>query len=396
MAEIVVDQKFPEVEVGKFKIVKNKSIDSEKIEGKSLGYWKDSFRRLFHNKVATACLILLALLYALSFAITLTSKTSTVIEPLIENPNNPGSYIEKRQLAKLPPRIKGLEWLSWFDGKSEFAIAKTDLTNPKTSWKYSEGTYEIKECNVDKQGIEMCTIVQDIYAQKDVKQLYFPFGTDDGARDQWIRVWNGIRNSISIGVLVAIFDMVVGTLYGAIAGFYGGTKLDNVMMRFAEIYGSIPSIVLLILLASIMGRGFTTMVIAMVLTGWINIAFMVRAQFLRYRDHDFVLASKTVGASNKRLIFKHILPNVISQLVILAAFDIPSAIFYEATLSFIGLGLPVDQPSLGNLISRGISQRVMLPYMLWIPTLIISMILLTINLLANGLRDSLDPRLRGR
>lgn len=380
----------------KFNIVNNKSIESEKIVGKSLGYWKDSFRRLFHNRIATFCLAFLIFLYILSWGITLISDTSTIIEPQIPHPDNPSVMVEKRYLTSLPPRIKGLEWISWFNGKIDVTIAKRNLTDPTSSWKYKEGTYTIKSCEIDKQGIEMCKISQDMYAQNNVKFLYFPFGTDDGARDQWIRVWYGVRNSISIGILVAIFDIVVGTLYGAIAGFYGGTKIDNIMMRFAEIYGSIPSIVLLILLASILGRGFWTMVIAMVLTGWINVATMIRAQFLRYRDHDFVLASKTVGASNRRLIFKHILPNVVSQLVILAAFDIPAAIFYEATLSFIGLGLPVNQPSLGNLITRGISQRVMLPYMLWIPTIILSLILLAINLLANGLRDSLDPRLRGR
>ncbi|QVK17086.1 ABC transporter permease [Mycoplasmatota bacterium] len=386
----------PKLDRKKFKIVKNKSIESEKIIGKSLGYWKDSLRRLIHNKIASFCLATLVLLYILSWGITLVSKTSTIIEPQIPYPNNPSVMVEKRYLTSLPPRIKGLEWIGWFNGKIDVTIARRNLTNPATSWKYKEGTYTIKSCEIDKQGIEMCKISHDMYAQNNVKFLYFPFGTDDGARDQWIRVWYGVRNSISIGILVAIFDIVVGTLYGAIAGFYGGTKIDNVMMRFAEIYGSIPSIVLLILLASILGRGFWTMVIAMVLTGWINVAMMIRAQFLRYRDHDFVLASKTVGASNRRLIFKHILPNVISQLVILAAFDIPAAIFYEATLSFIGLGLPVNQPSLGNLITRGISQRVMLPYMLWIPTIILSLILLAINLLANGLRDSFDPRLRGR
>jgi len=395
MAEIIVDD-HPLINQENFNFVKNRSLESEKILGKSLGYWKDSFRRLFHNKIATFCLVFLILLYALSWLITLTSQTSTIIEPQIKDPSNLSVMIDKRYLTSLPPRIRGLEWIGWFDGKLELNIAKRSLTDPASAWRYKEGTYTIKSCYIDEQAVEMCTIVQDKYAQNNVKFLYFPFGTDDGARDQWIRVWYGVRNSISIGILVAIFDIVVGTIYGAIAGFYGGTKIDNVMMRFAEIYGSIPSIVLLILLASILGRGFWTMVVAMVLTGWINVAIMIRAQFLRYRDHDFVLASKTVGASNRRLIFKHILPNVVSQLVILAAFDIPAAIFYEATLSFIGLGLPVEQPSLGNLITRGISQRVMLPYMLWIPTIILSLILLAINLLANGLRDSLDPRLRGR
>lgn len=379
----------------KFRFVQNKVVETEVIAGKSLGYWKDSFRRLFRNKVAFTCLALLTLLYILSWIITLTSNTSTVIEPQIIDPNT-GNYVNKAALTSLPPRIKGLEWIPWFNGKSVFSIPKDNLTNPNTAWKYREGTYKIKSCYIDEQKVETCKIEQDIYKQNKVEFLYFPFGTDDGARDQWIRVWYGIRNSISIGILVAIFDIVVGTLYGAIAGFYGGTKIDNVMMRFAEIYGSIPSIVLLILLASVLGRGFSTMVIAMVLTGWINVAVMIRAQFLRFRDHDFVLASKTVGASNKRLIFTHILPNVVGQLVILAAFDIPSAIFYEATLSFIGLGLPVELPSLGNLITRGINNRVMLPYMLWIPTIVLSLILLAINLLANGLRDALDPRLRGR
>src|SRR5690554_1767239 len=379
----------------KFKFVKDKASKSEFIVGKSLGYWKDSFSRLILNKVAFICLSFLILLYLISWIVTLTSNTSTVIVPQIINPNT-NKLVHKAALTSLPPRIKGLEWIPWFDGKTTFSIPKDNLTNPNSSWKYKEETYEINFCYTDEQNVETCSITQDIYKQNDVKFLYFPFGTDDGARDQWIRVFYGIRNSISIGILVAIFDIVVGTLYGAIAGFYGGTKIDNIMMRFAEIYGSIPSIVLLILLASVMGRGFNTMVIAMVLTGWINVATMIRAQFLRFRDHDFVLASKTVGASNRRLIYTHILPNVVGQLVILAAFDIPSAIFYEATLSFIGLGLPVELPSLGNLITRGINNRVMLPYMLWIPTIILSLILLAINLLANGLRDALDPRLRGR
>lgn len=384
-----------EAKTSKFNFVKNKVDTTEIIVGKSLGYWRDSFRRLLQNKVAFFCLAFLIILYILSWVITLTNDTSTVIEPQIINPKT-GNYVDKASLTSLPPRIKGLEWIPFFNGKSRFSIPKDNLTNPSTSWRYRKDTYEIKSCFTDEQNVETCTIEQDIYKQNDVKFLYFPFGTDDGARDQWIRVWYGVRNSISIGILVAIFDIVVGTLYGAIAGFYGGTKIDNIMMRFTEIYGSIPSIVLLILLASVLGRGFSTMVIAMVLTGWINVAVMIRAQFLRYRDHDFVLASKTIGASNKRLIFIHILPNVVSQLVILSAFDIPAAIFYEATLSFIGLGLPVELPSLGNLITRGINNRETLPYMLWIPTTILSIILLAINLLANGLRDALDPRLRGR
>lgn len=379
----------------KFKLVENCFQDSEKMVGKSLGYWADSMRRLFKNKLATFCLGLLIFIYAFSIYVTLTSPYDTVIEPQIPDPNKPGEMISKAQLTKLPPRIKGLEWIPWFSGSIKKEIAKANFEDPFLKGKYKEGTYEILSCEVDRYDVEMCVIKQDMYKQNNIKQLYFNFGTDEGARDLWTRVWFGIRSSITIALITAFFDIVVGTIYGAIAGYFAGSKLDDIMMRFTEIYGSIPSIVLLILILSFMQRGFGSLIIAMVLTGWLGVARMIRAQFLRYRDHDFVLASKTIGASNKRLIFKHILPNIVGQIVVLATFSIPGAIFYEATLSFVGLGLPTELSSLGDLINKGISARIMSPYLLWIPTILLGILMLAINLLANGLRDSLDPRLRG-
>lgn len=376
-----------------FEFTKSRAADSEVIEGESLGYWRDSFRRILQNKIATASIILVILVYAFSIYVTLTTPAkNNVQEPDIKDPVT-GTRIKKTRLTSLPPRIKGLEWLSWFDGKAVLVRPEDGL---KDEFYYKKGTYEILSCETDKTGVNMCVIDHDIYAQHDVKFLYFPFGTDDGARDMWSRVWYGVRNSISIAMLAAVMDIVLGTLYGSICGFFGGSKIDNIMMRFIEIYGSIPSIVLLILLLSFMQRGFGALIIAMGLTGWMGVARMVRAQFLRYREHDFVLASRTVGASTGRLIFKHIFPNIVGQIVILATFSIPGAIFYEAALSFIGLGLPIELSSLGNLINAGISVRESNPYLLWIPTLTLAVVMLAINLLANGLRDALDPRLRGR
>ena len=380
------------VDPQKFNFVSNEVKRSEEISGESLGYWRDSLRRLFQNKIATASVFFVILIYILSIIISFSSPHSSVIEPQIEDPKT-GEIIRKQRLTGLPPRIKGLEWTGMFNGKIERLIPESSLDN---SFYFKEGSYEIKECNVDRTGVSMCTIEHDIYEQHDVKFLNFAFGTDNGARDMWTRVWSGVRNSLTIAFLTAMFDIVLGVLYGSIAGFYGGSKLDNVMMRFIEIYGSIPSIVLLILLLSFMERGFFALVVAMGLTGWIGVARMVRAQFLRYRDHDFVLASKTIGASNKRLISKHIFPNIVGQIVILATFSVPSAIFYEASLSFIGLGLPIEVSSLGTLINAGINLRSTSPYLLWIPTIVLAVVMLAINLLANGLRDALDPKLRGR
>ena len=199
--------------------------------------------------------------------------------------------------------------------------------------------------------------------------------------------------------------------YGTIAGFYGGTMVDNLMMRFAEIWGSIPAFVLMIIMISIEKKiaqfllgivpslsgqsiRFIILIFAMSLSGWIGVARVVRAQILKLRDQEFILASRTLGASKVRLMTKHLFPNIIGQLVVMATFSIPGAIFYEAFLTFIGLGLPIPMSSLGVLVNDGYKAIQSKPSMLLIPAFIMSVLMLSINLLANGLRDALDPRMR--
>lgn len=278
--------------------------------------------------------------------------------------------------------------------------------------KYKQGNFEFVKSTIDKYGIEMIKIKADYYEIKNIKNLYFWFGTDKLALDVWTRVWIGVRVSLIIAFASLIIDFTLGIIYGTIAGFYGGRMLDTVMMRFTEIIGSIPALVLMIIFLAIQEPisaainsispvpltvpviRLIILILAMSLTGWIGVARVVRAQILKLRDLEYVLASRTLGATKVRLMTKHLFPNIIGQIVVMATFTIPGAIFYEAFLTFIGLGLPIPMASLGVLVRDGYEAIQTIPEMLIIPALIMVMLMLSINLLANGLRDALDPRMR--
>jgi ABC-type dipeptide/oligopeptide/nickel transport system permease subunit len=208
-----------------------------------------------------------------------------------------------------------------------------------------------------------------------------------------------------------VLDFSMGIIYGTVAGFYAGTMIDTVMMRFTEIIGSIPMVVFMIIMISLVDPietfisslfpniTYTTVrlliiIFAMSLTGWIGVARVVRAQILKLRDQEFILASRTLGAGKLRLMQKHLFPNIIGQLVVMMTFTIPGAIYYEAFLTFIGMGLPIPMASLGVLLRDGYNSIQTIPAMLLIPAFIMSLLMLSINLLANGLRDALDPRMR--
>lgn len=278
--------------------------------------------------------------------------------------------------------------------------------------RFQEGSFEFIKGEVDDKGVEMVTVSADYYQIQDIKNLYFWFGTDKLAMDNWTRLWTGVRVSLIIALASLVIDFTLGIIYGTIAGFYGGTFIDMIMMRITEVLGSIPTIVLMIIFVSInervsmfieniwplpisnYGIRLIILIVAMSLTGWIGISTVVRAQVLKLRDQEFVLASRTLGANKLRLMKKHLFPNIIGQIVVMATFSIPSAIFYEAFLTFIGLGLPIPMASLGVLVRDGYDAIKTIPTMLWIPAIVMILLMLSINLLANGLRDALDPRMR--
>lgn len=219
------------------------------------------------------------------------------------------------------------------------------------------------------------------------------FGTDALGRDIFVRVWTGTQVSLAIAVIAVLINVSIGIIYGGISGYVGGT-VDNVMMRTVDVLFSIPQMLWVIMLIVVIGPGFETIVIALALTGWGGMARLVRGQVLQLREMEFVLAAKTLGASGRRIILRHLVPNSLGPIIINLTFAIPAAIFTEAFLSYIGLGLPVPEASLGTLANDGANLLLIHPYQLFYPSIVIVVLMLGFNLLGDGLRDALDPRLR--
>lgn len=234
---------------------------------------------------------------------------------------------------------------------------------------------------------------QDLFATNQGPSLEHLFGTDQLGRDIFTRCWSGARVSLMIGVVVAVLNGTVGILYGGIAGYFGGVA-DNLMMRLCELIGAIPSMLWMILLVLIMKPGVLPIIVAIGATGWIGMARLFRGQVLTLRETEFVMASRTMGAGSIWIIVKHLLPNAMSPIIISMANAIPGAIFSESFLSYIGLGLPLPLASWGTLASDGANQLLIFPYQLLFPALLICITMLCFNLMGDGLRDALDPRMR--
>jgi oligopeptide transport system permease protein len=221
----------------------------------------------------------------------------------------------------------------------------------------------------------------------------FWFGTDEFGRDMWSRVWAGTRVSLYIAFLAALLDLVVGVTFGAVSGFAGG-RVDDVMQRIIEIFNGVPYLVVAILAMVVFDPGIITITIAIGLTGWTYMARIVRGRMLQLKEQEFALASRSLGASGSRLVWKHLIPNSLGPIIVNLMFTIPSAIFAEAFLSFIGLGIQVPEASLGSLISDGAAEIRFHPYLLWFPSLVFCLIMICFNLLGDGLRDAFDPKMR--
>ncbi len=234
---------------------------------------------------------------------------------------------------------------------------------------------------------------QDLMNASQLPSAEHWFGTDDIGRSLWVRTWYGARISLFIAVVVAAIELVIGTTYGGVSGFYGGT-LDIIMQRIAEIISSIPSLVLLTLLLVVFKPSIPTIIFAVSFTSWVGMSRVVRSQILKYKEYEFILAARTLGASNARLIFKHLVPNVVGQLIVVVSFSIPSTIFFESFLAFLGLGLPAPTPSLGILISDGFKSMLLYPHLILIPALVLTILMISFNLLGNGLRDAFDPKMK--
>lgn len=221
------------------------------------------------------------------------------------------------------------------------------------------------------------------------------FGTDDSGRDLWTRTWYGARISLIIGFAAAIIDFIIGSLYGGIAGIKGG-KVDEIMMRAAEVLYSIPYLLVVILLMVIFEKpGLGPIILALTITGWLRMARLVRGQVLQLKELEFVHAAEALGASTSWILTKHLIPNTMGPILVNITLTVPSAIFAEATLSFLGLGISAPMASWGAMANDGIkSLFVGTAYQLFVPAFLISLTMFGFNVLGDGLRDALDPKLR--
>jgi oligopeptide transport system permease protein len=221
----------------------------------------------------------------------------------------------------------------------------------------------------------------------------FWFGTDELGRDLFTRIWWGARISFFVGISASLIDLVIGVLYGSIAGSFGG-KIEEFMMRTADILYSIPYLLVVILLMVVIGSGLTSIILALTLTGWISMARIVRGQILQLKEMDFIKAAHALGASRKRILLQHLIPNTLGPIIVTVTLTIPSAIFAEAFLSFLGLGVQAPIASWGTMANDGLAALRYYPWRLFFPAGFISITMLSFNLLGDGLRDAFDPRLR--
>lgn len=314
----------------------------------SQNYWTEVRARFFDNKGAVISLIVLVFLFILAF-----------FGPGMNGYTYSGQTLSEKNLA---PRVPGIESLG--------------ILNGDESLKTTTGTKVING-----------------YNDNDLDDTYYWFGSDTLGRDIWTRVWEGTRVSLGIAVVAAVIDMIIGMSYGLISGYFGG-RVDSIMQRIAEIINGIPRLVIVTLLILILPRGFITIVFALMITEWIGMSRIARAEMLKLKEQEFVLASRTLGAGSFFIIFREILPNIIGQIITQLMFSIPTAIFTEAFLSFVGLGIPAPMCSLGSLISDAFNSFTTHPYQIVAPIVILALLMLCFNMLADGLREAFDPKLK--
>ena len=310
----------------------------------ALGFLGDSWRKLKKNKVAVISLVVLGIIVILAML-------APVLAPYPPNDQN-------LAYKNLPPRIPGIQ-INGLNGYRSF----------RGSW-------------------------TDAYATANVPDdVNFYFGTDEFGRDLFSRMLYGTRISLTIAFIAALLDLSIGIAYGLYSGMKGG-RVDTVMQRILEILSGIPSLVLVVLMLLVFEPGITSIILAMVISSWIPMARVVRAQTLKIKQLEYIQAARALGTSELKIALTHVLPNISGVVIVRAMFSIPSAIFFETFLSFIGVGMKIPNASIGTLLNGGYKVFRLYPSQMFIPAIILCLIMLSFNLFADGLRDVFDPKMK--
>ncbi|MBN2878720.1 MAG: ABC transporter permease [Clostridia bacterium] len=400
---------------------------------KSLTYWQDAWRRLKKNKLAMIGLA--GIFLVIGFGVLGPLFTNVSYSDQQNDFKNLGPRLEVYEIAEgLYVHVSGdyhmfvvdneqgqlqvLEEIekeesvldrSFTDGKIMSPAEKKKLQQEaKNNVESNSKTYEYngQEIVLDYSNLVVDEPVGDYeykitYNGIDTTQVYgkmankeFPLGTDGLGRDLLTRIMYGTRISLIVALVATIVNFVIGVLYGAISGFEGGTT-DNIMMRIVDIINSVPLILIIILMMVLLGnQGLWTIILAIGLVYWVGMARLVRGQMLSLKEQEFILAARTLGVSKRKIIMRHLIPNAMGPIIVSMTMMIPSAIFTESFLSFIGLGVSAPQASLGTLANNALGGILTYPYQLFFPALTIALMMLAFNFLGDGLRDALDPRLR--
>lgn len=405
----------------------------------SVSYWKDAWRRLKKNVVAMVALGVIVFLFLFAFVGPLLipygydefNKGAENLYPYhytLEDTQRVNDEIASRTQsdvvdvdemiaqAKAEAEKKGEK----FTKKDEAVIR----AKAKVAAKPSEDSSEEQSVDEDSVRKEL-GIKKHIfgYSQAELErkangEKVFPhvFGTDMYGRDILVRVMYGARVSMSVGVFAAILVLVIGALYGAISGYCGG-KVDAVMQRIVELIYAVPEMLVVLLIATalkpiltdyvnssgtspmksfvnVLGPNLISMFIAFGLLYWVTMSRIIRGQILQLKQQEYVTAARALGASGGRIIRRHLLPNCIGQIVVTTCLQIPSAIFLESFLSYLGVGVSAPLPSLGSMATDALSGMYTYTYRLIVPSVILSIMILAFNLFGDGLRDALDPKLK--
>lgn len=403
---------------------------------RSVSYWKDAWRRLRKNTVAMVALVIIILLAIFAFVgpavVPYTYKQqirgSEALHPWhysLEDQEKINAYMEEHSGAgKLSPD-EAVE-----QARKEAEAKGTTLSRVDEAKIRAKANVSQQEASDNEEKVTEADAVKALgikhsmfgYSNKELQkkaegEKVFPhvFGTDDQGRDIMVRVMVGARVSIIVGVCAALLVLVIGVLYGSISGYCGG-MVDTVMQRIVEIIYSIPEMLIILLLSAtlkpaleqfqnsgdgilqslvtLLGPNLISMFIAFGLLYWVTMSRIIRGQILQLKQQEYVTAARALGAKGGRIITKHLLPNCIGQIVTTTFLQIPSAIFLESFLSFLGVGVSAPLTSLGSMCSEALSGLTTYPYRLFIPAVILSVMILSLNLFGDGLRDVLDPKLK--